>query len=241
MLVNDSPIDPRFHRDVVSFIRRGGRLTERQQSAWDELADDYVLDIPRSVSSTSVHPDFRLDLAEVFGRAAPVVAEIGSGQGEALVHAAKAHPQTDFLGLEVYLPGVAQTLVTMRTEGVRNIRLVVVNATQALATMLPESSLDEVRIWFPDPWHKTRHRKRRLVTDDFVPLVARVLRPGGWWRLATDWQDYAEQMREVLSDAESFDFSGSWSERFAGRPVTKFEARGVANGRVIRDLGAQRR
>jgi len=239
--MTESAVDQRFHRNVVSFIRRGGRLTERQQSAWDELAERFVLDVPRDVSSTSVRPDFRLDLDQAFGRTAPVVLEIGSGRGEALAEAAKAQPHVDFLGLEVYVPGVAQTLVAIRAAEVANIRLVIVDAAQALATMLPEESVDEVRVWFPDPWHKKRHRKRRLITDELSPLVARVLRPGGWWRLATDWQDYADQMRDVLSRAEGFDFSGDWATRFEGRPVTKFEAKGRARGRVIRDLEARRR
>ncbi|TSD58606.1 tRNA (guanosine(46)-N7)-methyltransferase TrmB [Aeromicrobium piscarium] len=240
-MVNQETVDPQYHREIVSFIRRGGRLTERQQDAWDELADAHVLDVPRAVSSTSVDTAHRLDPVTVFGREAPLVMEIGSGRGEALVHAAAQNPDTDFLGLEVYVPGVAQTLVTMRHEGVANLRLAIVDAAQALATMLPEACLEELRVWFPDPWHKKRHHKRRLVTDEFVPLAARVLRPGGTWRLATDWEDYAEQMRDVLSRADDFDFSGDWSTRFEGRPVTKFEAKGIAKGRTIRDLAAVRR
>jgi len=233
-------VDDRFHRGVVSFTRRGGRLNDRQQRAWDELADAFVVDVPRGRSSTSVAEGFTLDPVTVFGRSAPVVLEIGSGQGESLVHAAAEHPDVDFLGLEVYVPGVAQTLLAMRRTGVRNVRLAVVDAVPALGRMLPASSLEEVRVWFPDPWHKKRHHKRRLVTDEFVPLVRRVLRPGGVWRLATDWQDYADQMREVLDRAEGFSFSGAWDPRFEGRPVTKFEAKGLRAGRTIRDLSATR-
>ncbi|WP_293785287.1 tRNA (guanosine(46)-N7)-methyltransferase TrmB [uncultured Aeromicrobium sp.] len=237
----ESPADPSHRRTVVSFIRRGGRLTARQQHAWDELAERFVLDVPRALSSTSVDPDFRLDLGEVFGREAPVVTEIGSGHGESLVHAAAEHPEVDFLGLEVYVPGVAQTLATMRRANVSNVRLAIVDAVPALSTMLPAGALEELRVWFPDPWPKKRHHKRRLITDDFVPLAARVVKPGGVWRLATDWEEYADQMRGVLTRAETFVFTGDWSERFAGRPVTKFEARGLAEGRTIRDLAAVRR
>lgn len=229
-----------FRREIVSFTRRGGRLTERQQDAWDAIADRFVVDVPRGLTSTSVAEGFTLDPAEVFGRSAPLVLEIGSGRGESLVHAALENPDTDFLGLEVYVPGVAQTLVSMRHCEVENIRLAVVDAVPALTRMLPAQSVDEVRVWFPDPWHKKRHQKRRLVTDDVVPLVHRVLRPGGAWRLATDWQDYADQMLEVVGRAEGFTTSGDWAERFEGRPVTRFEAKGIAKGRMIRDISATR-
>ena len=231
----------RHHREVVSFTRRGGRLKERQQKAWDETAADFVLDIPRARTTTSVDPDYVLDPVATFGRSARLVVEIGSGRGESLVHAALEHPDTDFLALEVYLPGVAQTLVSMRHATVTNIRLAVVDAAPAFATMLPAGGIAEVRTWFPDPWHKKRHNKRRLVTVEFAKLVHRVLEPGGTWRLATDWADYADQMREVLTAAPEFDFSGTWSERFPGRPVTRFEAKGLAKGRAIFDLDARSR
>ncbi|WP_286929352.1 MULTISPECIES: tRNA (guanosine(46)-N7)-methyltransferase TrmB [Aeromicrobium] len=229
-----------FRREIVSFTRRGGRLSDRQQDAWDDVAERFVVDVPRGRTSTSAAEGFTLDPAELFGRSAPLVLEIGSGRGESLVHAAKENPGTDFLGLEVYVPGVAQTLIGLRHAGVENVRLAVVDAVPTLTRVLPEESLDELRVWFPDPWHKTRHHKRRMVTDDFVPLVRRVLKPGGTWRLATDWQDYADQMLEVLGRAEGFATSGDWEERFAGRPVTRFEAKGTAKGRTIRDLSATR-
>lgn len=232
--------DQPFRKEIVSFTRRGGRLTERQQDAWQDLSDRFVLAVPRLTSSTSVDPDFVLDLASTFGRSAPLVVEIGSGRGESLVHAAAEHPDVDFLGLEVYVPGVAQTLVSMRHEGVRNIRLAVVDAAAALSTMLPEASATELRLWFPDPWHKKRHHKRRLITDEFVPLAARVVKPGGVWRMATDWQDYADQMWQVVSSADGFTFSGSWDARFAGRPVTRFESKGLTAGRTIRDISTTR-
>lgn len=117
-----------FRREVVSFTRRGGRLSERQQEAWDDVADRFVIDIPRGRTSTSVTDDFRIDPTQAFGRSAPLVLEIGSGRGESLVHAALANPDTDFLGLEVYVPGVAQTLVALRREGIENVRLAVVDA-----------------------------------------------------------------------------------------------------------------
>lgn len=240
-----APATEPFRREVVSFTRRGGRLTERQQKAWDDLADRFVVDVPRGRTSTSAAEGFTLEPTELFGRTGPLVLEIGSGRGEALVHAAASDPATDFLGLEVYVPGVAQTLVTLRDqqgrhEGVDNVRLAVLDAVPALTSVLPPASVDELRLWFPDPWHKKRHHKRRLVTDELVPLVHRVLRPGGVWRMATDWQDYADQMLDVLIRAEGFTTSGTWDERFAGRPVTRFEAKGVRAGRAIRDLSARR-
>lgn len=230
---------PAYRTRPVSFARRGGRLTERQQNAWDKHGA-YVLDVPRHGPNTSVDPAYVLDVPAAFGRDAPLVVEIGSGRGEALVHAAAEHPELDFLGLEVYVPGVAQTLVTMRHERVENVRLMIVNAAEALATMLPAGSVHELRIWFPDPWHKSRHHKRRLVTPEFAGLAARVLEPGGTWRLATDWADYAEQIHAVIAQAPDFTAS-DWSPRFAGRPLTRFERKGIGAGRAIHDLSAVRR
>lgn len=235
-------MEPTLHRaEPVSFTRRGGRLTPRQQSAWDAIAAHHVLDVPRGASSTSVDPSYVLDRRAVFGREAPLVVEIGSGRGEALVHAAEQHPELDFLGLEVYVPGVAQTLVTMRHRGVTNIRLAVVDAAEALTTMLPAGSVHELRLWFPDPWHKKRHHKRRLVSPAFAARVARVLEPGGAWRMATDWEEYAEHMRLVISEAPDFDVEPGWSPRFEGRPLTRFEGKGLRVEREIRDLLAIRR
>jgi tRNA (guanine-N7-)-methyltransferase len=229
-----------YRTEPVSFTRRGGRLTERQQSAWDALATTHVVDVPRHGPDTSIDPAYVLDAPAVFGRRAPLVVEIGSGRGEAIVQAAAEQPDVDFLGLEVYVPGVAQTLVTMRHVGVTNVRLVVVNAAEALTTMLPAASVRELRVWFPDPWHKKRHRKRRLVTPGFARLAARVLEPGGLWRLATDWEDYAEQIRQVVTASPDFD-GGDWGPRFDGRPQTRFEGKGLQVGRTIRDVTAVRR
>ncbi|HPU12983.1 MAG TPA: tRNA (guanosine(46)-N7)-methyltransferase TrmB [Aeromicrobium sp.] len=227
-----------FRREVVSFTRRGGRLSERQQLAWDQVGDKFVIDIPRGRTSASVADGFTIDPSDLFGREAPLILEIGSGRGESLVHAAAENPDVNFLGLEVYVPGVAQTLIGLRNESLTNVRLAVVDAVPTLERVLPAESVDEVRLWFPDPWHKKRHNKRRLVVDSFTKLVHRVLKPGGTWRMATDWQDYADQMHEVLAAAEGFDYSGGWDERFAGRPITRFETKGLRVGREIRDLSA---
>jgi tRNA (guanine-N7-)-methyltransferase len=205
------------------------------------MSATYVLDIPRQGASTSVDPAYVFDPRDEFGRDAPLVVEIGSGRGEALVRAAEQHPELDFLALEVYVPGVAQTLVTMRHLGVVNVRIAIVNAAEALATMLAPGSVHEVHTWFPDPWHKKRHHKRRLVTPAFAALVARVLEPGGAWRLATDWEDYAEHIREVLDSEPLLEAPTTYAPRFEDRPLTRFERKGLAVGRTVRDLTAVRR
>lgn len=232
---------PAYRTEPVSFARRGGRLRDRQQRAWDQLAATHVLEIPRLGTNTSVDPDFRFDQQAAFGRVAPMIVEIGSGRGEVIVQAAADHPDIDFLALEVYVPGIAQTLLSMRQRKVHNLKIALLNAAEALDTTLAPASVQELWVFFPDPWHKLRHHKRRLITVDFARKAARVLQPGGVWRLATDWQDYAEQMRSVLEQSPYFDFSGDWSARFAGRVMTRFERKGLAVEREIRDLTAVRR
>lgn len=229
-----------YRTTPVSFTRRGSRLNERQRAALSSLGSSFVLDVPRAGPSMSVDPGFSLDVDDAFSRRAPLIVEIGGGGGEALIDAAQHQPDTNFLALEVWEPGVAKTLMGIRRGGLNNIRIVMVNAAEALATMLPSESVDELWTFFPDPWPKKRHHKRRLVTGDLVPSVTRVLKPGGVWRLATDWQDYAEQIRDVLVHADSLDFSGEFAPRFAGRTVTRFEQKGVDAGREIFDLCARR-
>ncbi|WP_253181961.1 tRNA (guanosine(46)-N7)-methyltransferase TrmB [Cellulosimicrobium cellulans] len=235
----------RYRTQPVSFVRRSGRLGARQQKAWDAHRDRYLLDVPRDVARTSVDPSFVVDPQALFGRSARLVVEIGSGQGEAVVAAAEADPGTDFLAVEVYTPGLAQTVLRAAQRDLTNLRLVQVNAAELLATTLPEDSVDELWVFFPDPWHKSRHHKRRLVTSSFAELAARVLRapsdgvPGGTLRLATDWAEYAEQMLEVLDAAPGFRNAhgpGGVAPRFDGRVLTGFERKGEAAGRVITDL-----
>lgn len=231
---------PTFRTEPVSFARRSGKMKPRQQRAWDDLGPSHLLDFPRLGTDTSIDPGHRFDQAEVFGRVAPLVVEIGSGRGEAIVRAAADNPDTDFLALEVYIPGIAQTLVAMQDQGVGNIGIALLNATEALDTMLEPDSVDELWVFFPDPWRKLRHHKRRLVTDSFAKQAARVLKPGGVWRLATDWQHYADQMLAVLERSPDFAFDGGWAPRYDGRIVTRFEAKGSTVGRDIRDLSAVR-
>lgn len=177
--------------------------------------------------------------SEVFGREAPLAVEIGCGIGEATVALAAARPGTNVLALEVWLPGVAETLGRVAEAGLDNVRLCGVDAVWLLEHVVPPDSLEELWTFFPDPWHKVRHHKRRLVAPGFAATAARRLRPGGWWRLATDWSEYAEQMVAVL-DAEPL-LEGGVVERWAERPLTKFERKGLAVGRTITDLAYRRR
>jgi len=223
----------------VSFVRRGSRLQGRRREAWDELAEAFLIDVPRVENAdTSVAPGFVFDAATAFGRAAPLVVEVGSGLGEAITHAAELDPGRDYLALEVYRPGLAQTMLRISQKDLTNVRTAQVNAAEAFAGMIPASSVAELWTFFPDPWHKARHHKRRLVAPRFAAVAAARLAPGAAWRLATDWAAYAEQMVEVL-DAEPA-LTGGVVERWPERPVTRFERKGLAVGRTITDLEYRR-
>jgi len=231
-----------FRREPVSFVQRDSRLSPSSQSAWDAHSGRLVLDVPRAEARTSVAESFRLDPVEVFGRRAPLVLEIGSGSGDAVVEAAGRHPGWDFLAVEVYRPGVAQTLTRLGASGATNVRLVQANAVDVLRTALEGVQLQEVWTFFPDPWPKAKHHKRRLVTPATAALVAERLVPGGRWRLATDWPDYAEQMLEAGAACPLLSNPyGGLAPRYEGRPVTRFERKGVAVGRPIADLTFERR
>jgi tRNA (guanine-N7-)-methyltransferase len=232
------PDAPRFRETPVSFARRSGRMTDGQERAWADNAGFYVIDAPRDVAALSVRPGSEIDPVAVYGREAPLIVEIGSGQGHAIVHAASHHPESDFLAVEVFRAGLARTMLDAARAGVRNLRLVEANAPEVLEHLLPGASVDELWIFFSDPWHKNKHTKRRLIAPAFAPIAARALRPGGVLRLATDWEDYARQMREVMDAAEHFarGFDGDWADRFDGRVLTAFERKGERAGRSIRDL-----
>ncbi len=234
-----------FRTEPVSFIRRSGRLSTGQELALERSGGTYVIDVPRAIARTSVDPEYVLEPTAVFGRAAPLVVEIGSGMGECAVAAATARPDVDHLALEVYLPGIAQAVRGAERAGLTNLRLIQANAPEVFATALPVASVDEVWVFFPDPWPKARHHKRRLVTPSFVDLVARVLTPDGVWRLATDWRPYAEQMIEVISASDAFaplvPGTDGTAPRFDGRALTTFEAKGHRAGRDVTDLAYVRR
>ncbi len=218
-------------------------MSEAQERAFEELADHYLLDVPRGIASTSVHEDARLDVASEYGRDAALIVEVGSGQGHAIVSAAASRPDDDFLAIEVFRAGLARTMLDADKAGVRNLRLVEANAPEVLSTYLPEGSASEVWVFFSDPWHKKRHTKRRLIREGFGATAAAALRDGGLLRLATDWEDYALQMREVLDADPAFEraFEGEWAERFDGRVMTAFERKGLGKGRDIRDLVYRRK
>jgi tRNA (guanine-N7-)-methyltransferase len=234
---------PRVPREIVSFVRRSARLSPGQRKAWDSYADRWVLDVPRAETETSIDPGFSVDLVELFGRQAPLVVEIGSGMGSSLVPMARQRPESNLLAFEVYEPAVARTLAKLARDGVDNVRLVQANAVEGLTTLLPPGSIDALWLFFPDPWHKARHHKRRLLTPDFVDLAACRMKPGAEWRLATDWENYAETMRQVLDAHPAFEneHPGGWAPRWADRPVTRFEERGLEAGRTIFDLTYRRR
>ena len=214
-------------REVLSYSRRGSRFTPSQQESWDAhheawVIPDEAVDVPNaSVSSW-------------FGREAPVIVEIGSGIGEATAALAAQRPDFNVLAFEVWRPGVAHTLGLLAEAGADNVRLISVDAVWSLEHLFGPGEIHDLWTFFPDPWPKKRHHKRRIVTPEFAALVASRLRPGGSWRLATDWAEYAEQMQVVL-DAEA-GFTGGQVERWIDRPVTKFERKGVEVDRDITDL-----
>ncbi len=224
--------DGRRIREVLSYSRRGSRFTPSQQEAWDAHHEAWVI------------PDEAVDqpgfaLTRWFGREAPLVVEIGSGVGEATGVLAAARPSYDVLALEVWSPGVAASLAEVAAAGATNVRFCSVDAVWAVEHLVAPASVAELWTFFPDPWPKTRHHKRRLVDAPFAGLAASRLAPGATWRLATDWGDYAHQMQAVLDAEPSLD--GGVVERWAERPVTKFERKGLEAGRAITDLAYTRR
>ena len=221
------------HRRIRSFVTRAGRVSTGQRRALDEFG-------PRFVVSYSPQP---LDWNAAFGRQAPRVLEIGFGMGATTAEIASARPADDFLGIEVHEPGVGALLKLIGEQQLTNIRVVQHDAVEVLEHMIAPDSLDGVHIYFPDPWHKARHHKRRLIQPKFVAMLVSRLRPGGYIHLATDWQNYAEQMLEVLSAESALEnTAGSdYAPRPDYRPVTKFERRGLKLGHGVWDLVFRRR
>ncbi|KQV72610.1 tRNA (guanine-N7)-methyltransferase [Nocardioides sp. Root122] len=219
--------DGRRMREVLTYSRRGSRFTPRQAEAWAAHHADWV--IPDEAVD---RPGF--DLAEWFGREAPLIVEIGPGIGEATAALAAARPDHDILALEVWRPGIADSLGRVAEAGADNVRFCAVDAVWSLEHLVAPGSLSEIWTFFPDPWRKTKHHKRRLVNPANAALASSRLVPGGAWRLATDWEHYAQQMISVL-DAEPT-LEGGRVERWDERPMTRFERKGRDVGRDITDL-----
>jgi tRNA (guanine-N7-)-methyltransferase len=223
------------HRRVTSFVHQRNRLTEGQAHAWERLWPRYGGDVV-DVGSGAV----TYDPAAWFGRTAPLVLEIGSGTGESTAAQAAAQPEIDHVAVEVFEPGLAQLLMRIDEAGLTNLRLLRGDAVDLLREHVPPATLHGIRIYFPDPWPKRRHHKRRLVQPEFVALAASRLEPGGTLHLATDWADYAVQMRAVCAAEPLLENTSTaadgWAPRPEWRPVTKFERRAVAEGRAVRDL-----
>jgi tRNA (guanine-N7-)-methyltransferase len=223
--------DGRRIREVLSYSRRGSRLSDAQADVWQRRADEWW------IPDTAVdEPGF--SWADHFGREAPLIVEIGSGIGEATAALAADRPSYNILAFEVWRPGVAETFHRLEKAGVTNVRMISVDAVWSMTHVVEPDSLAELWTFFPDPWPKQRHIRRRLVNQEFSRIAASRLAPGGLWRLATDWADYADQMEEVLGEESLLE--GGRTERWADRPVTRFERRGIRDGRPPVDLTYRR-
>lgn len=215
------------HRAIRSFVLRAGRMGSGQTKAMEELG-------PRFVLPFTLAP---LNWSATFAREGPRILEIGFGMGSATAEIARNHPEQVFLGVEVHTPGVGALLKLIGEHELSNLRIVQHDAVEVLRHMIAESSLDGIHIFFPDPWHKKRHHKRRLIQPAFVELLAGRLKPGGYLHLATDWEDYARQMLDVLSaNAHLRNAATDFAPRPEYRPLTKFEQRGLRLGHGVWDL-----
>ncbi|MDX1454712.1 MAG: tRNA (guanosine(46)-N7)-methyltransferase TrmB [Gammaproteobacteria bacterium] len=213
-------------RKIRSFVRREGRLTPGQQQALDTWLPKYALPA-----------EGMLDFEQVFGRCAPVTLEIGFGNGDTLFELVQRHPERDYIGIEVHRPGVGRLLKHCGEAGLDNLRVSDEDAVEILRHRVRDGSLDRVLLYFPDPWPKKRHHKRRIVQPPFAELVASKLAQGGEFHMATDWQPYAEHMLEVMSAAEAFvNTADDYAPRPEQRPLTKFEQRGQKLGHGTWDL-----
>ncbi len=221
-------------RRIRSFVVRTGRITAAQERAWTELWPRYGLETG----------DESLDPGALFPAPGPVTLEIGFGNGESLVALAAMHPDRNFIGIEVHRPGIGHLMLRAEEANLRNLRVICRDAVEVLQHCIPDGSLDEVLLYFPDPWPKKRHHKRRIVQPAFVELVADKLRPGGVFRLATDWGNYAEHMLEVVGASprlRNLSPDEAYAVRPESRPLTRFELRGQRLGHEVWDLAFERR
>jgi tRNA (guanine-N7-)-methyltransferase len=223
-----SSTDHSAKKPIRSFVRRQGRITQAQTLALENLWPVYGLE-----------PQNSFDTHRAFSRDAPLIVEIGFGNGESLAQMAAAAPEKNFLGIEVHRPGIGHLLLKVQALALQNVRVYCGDAVEFLREKVADGSLSGIQVFFPDPWHKKRHHKRRLITPEFARLAVRKLKSGGIFHLATDWEDYARQMLQVLESCEGLTNAAgihAFSERPDQRPLTKFEARGKSLGHGVWDL-----
>jgi len=212
---------------IKSYVRRAGRMSSAQENYYAEMMPKIGV----------VYAPQLIDLATVYGRNAPKILEIGTGMGETTARIADANRDNDYLGVEVHVPGVGALCKQIAERELTNLRICQHDAVEVVRDMLPEGSLDGVHVFFPDPWHKARHNKRRLIQSPFVALLASRLKPGGYFHCATDWEEYAHQMLEVLSSEPTLvNSADGFAPRPDYRPLTKFENRGIRLGHGVWDV-----
>lgn len=231
--MSETEQQPRPMRQVRSFVVRAGRMTEGQERALKENWPLYGLELSGGM----------LDFSELFGDERPVILEIGFGMGDSLIEMARQAPEKGFIGIEVHPPGVGRLLSRVREEGLENIRVFCEDAIEVLAQCIPDNSLAGLQLFFPDPWPKKRHHKRRIVQPEFAQTIRKKLAIGGVFHMATDWENYAEHMMEVMSAAEGYRNAagdGEFSPQPEWRPVTKFQKRGENLGHGVWDLMFER-
>lgn len=217
------------HRAIKSFVLRQGRVTRAQEEALENLWPVFGIEAA----------DTLLDLPRLFGRVAPITLEIGFGNGDSLAQMAAAAPERDFIGIEVHTPGVGHLLKLVGEQGLQNVRVMNSDAVEILQKRIPAGSLDRVQLFFPDPWHKKKHNKRRIVQAPFAALIASRLQTGGVFHMATDWENYADNMADVMETSPDFANLAPeppYSPRPDTRPLTKFENRGLKLGHGVWDL-----
>jgi len=227
--LNKTAKDPLKHRTIKSFVLRQGRLTQAQQNALDNHWQNYGIDFSEQL----------LSFKQLFDNDNEVFVEIGFGNGESLLQQAKNQPQYNFIGIEVHGPGVGHLIHLAHQDKVHNIKIIRHDAVDVLKHQIADDSLKQVQLFFPDPWHKKRHHKRRIIKPEFIKQLYQKLKPGGSFHMATDWQHYAEQMLEQMDAANGFQNKsgiGHYSETKAARCETKFERRGLRLGHGVWDL-----
>lgn len=218
---------PQQHNVIRSFVLRQGRVSNAQRRAYEDLLPKYGVPYTKGL----------LNFEIVYGREAPRYLEIGSGMGETTVSIARSHPQNDYLAIEVYTPGVGSLLKQIEEFKLTNLRIVQHDAVEVVNNMFPQKYLDGIHIFFPDPWPKLRHHKRRLIQPEFISLLSKHLKLGGYIHVATDWNNYADQILEVMSNELSLtNTARDFVQRPEYRPLTKFEQRGLRLGHKVWDL-----